>query len=230
MAEGAVKRALIALFLLAGCATVQAQEEEPFRARGNEPFWSVTVANGRMTYARAGEAGFSVRTPARQETEIGYLWRTPRLTVEVMHQRCSDGMSDMLYPADVRVTVGGEELRGCGGEPVRDELANSEWQIVEIDGNAVSGHAYQLSFTRDRISGQAGCNRFNGTYQRGDEGDMDIGPLAVTRMACPEPRMGHERFVLNLLGDTSNLTFVDNDNLVISADRNSIKLRRVARD
>jgi uncharacterized membrane protein len=218
----------MALLLLTGCTTVQAREEEPFRARGNEPFWSVTVANGRMTYARAGEAGFSVRTPARQETEIGYLWRTPRLTVEVMHQRCSDGMSDLLYPADVRVTVDGEELRGCGGEPVRDELANSQWQIVEIDGSAVDGEAYRLSFMRDRISGQAGCNRFNGTYQRGDEGEIDVTALAVTRMACPEPRMGHERFVLSLLGDTGYLTFVDSNNLVISADRNSIRLRRIS--
>ena len=217
---------MICTMLLAGCATVPAGEE-PFRAHGNEPFWSVTVANGRMTYERLGEPGFSVRTPEREETEIGYIWRTPRLTVEIMHQRCSDGMSDLLYPADVRVTVGGEELRGCGGEGYQDELADSGWQIVEVDGSAVDGEIYRLSFTRDRISGQAGCNRFNGTYYRGDEGDMDVTALAVTRMACPEPRMSHERFVLTLLGATSYLTFVDRDNLVISADRNSIKLRRL---
>lgn len=214
--------------LLAGCATVPT-DQEPFRARGNEPFWSVTVANGRMTYERAGARGFSVREPTPEGTEIGHIWRTPRLTVEVMHQRCSDGMSDNVYPSDVRVTVDGEALSGCGGEPYRDELADSHWQIVEIDGSAVDGEAYRLSFADGRISGQAGCNRFNGTYFRGDEGDLDVTGLAVTRMACPEPRMSHERFVLRLLGDTSYLTFVDNDtnNLVISADRNTMRLRRI---
>ena len=218
--------AVICAMLLAGCATVPAGDE-PFRARGNEPFWTVTVANGRMTYERAGEPGLSVRAPAREGTETGAIWRTPRLTVEIMHQRCSDGMSDLVYPASAHATVDGEDLRGCGGEPYQDELADSLWQIVEIDGSPVAGEAYRLSFTRDRISGQSGCNRFNGTSYRGDEGDMDVTALAVTRMACPEPRMGHERFVLTLLGQTSYLTFVDRDNLVISADRNGIRLRRL---
>lgn len=223
MRQGLIRLAM----LLAGCTTVQG-DGEAFRARGNEPFWSVTVADGRMVYERAGGPTFSVREPAREQTEIGHIWRTPRLTVEVMHQRCSDGMSDLVYPADVRVTADGEALSGCGGDPYQDELADSQWQIVEIDGSAIDGEAYRLSFTRDRISGQAGCNRFNGTYYRGDEGDMDVTALAVTRMACPEPRMGHERFVLTLLGSTSYLTFVDRDNLVISADRNSIRLRRIS--
>ena len=44
-----------------------------------------------------------------------------------------------------------------------------------------------LDFVDDgRLTGETGCNSFNGPYQ--SDGDaISIGPLAVTRAACPDP-------------------------------------------
>src|SRR5688500_16436138 len=42
----------------------------PYRALGTEPFWSVTIADGRMTYD-SPEGGFSVDAPAARATAGG---------------------------------------------------------------------------------------------------------------------------------------------------------------
>jgi heat shock protein HslJ len=106
-------KGLLPLLLLAGCATV-ADEAETYRALGTEPFWSITVANGRMTYD-SPEGGFSVRAPRGQELGDGRIWETRRITLQASNQECSDGMSDTVYPQTVRAVVDGRELRGCGG-------------------------------------------------------------------------------------------------------------------
>jgi heat shock protein HslJ len=101
--------------LLAGCATVPDAEPETYRALGNEPFWSITIENGRMTYA-SPEGGFSVRAPRGQELGDGRLWETRRITLQTSNQECSDGMSDRRYNQTVRAVVDGRTLNGCGGD------------------------------------------------------------------------------------------------------------------
>jgi heat shock protein HslJ len=105
------------LFPLAACATMPPAEPESYRALGTEPFWSITIANGRMTY-NTPDGGFSVRAPRGQETGDGRIWETRRLKLQISHGECSDGMSDATYPQTVRATVDGRELRGCGGAPL----------------------------------------------------------------------------------------------------------------
>lgn len=107
-------RAPALALLLAGCATVSAADDEPYRALGTEPFWSITVAGGRMTYD-SPEGGFSVPAPAPQELGDGRIYETRRITLQVSHGECSDGMSDRRYPQTVRAVIDGRELRGCGG-------------------------------------------------------------------------------------------------------------------
>jgi len=100
-------------FLLAGCATIPAPQE-PYEALGTEPFWSIKVDNGRMTYDTSN-GGFSVPAPAPQETGDGRIWRTRRITLHVWHAECSDGMSERVYVDTVGAVVDGEALEGCGG-------------------------------------------------------------------------------------------------------------------
>jgi len=107
-------RLLLTVFLLGGCATVPADETEPYRALGNEPFWSITIANGRMTY-ESPEGGFSVPAPRSQELGDGRIYGSRRITLQASNAQCSDGMSDIVYPQTVRAVVDGRELRGCGG-------------------------------------------------------------------------------------------------------------------
>jgi heat shock protein HslJ len=109
-------RMAAAVLLLAGCATLPPAEEDIYRALGNEPFWSITIANGRMTY-ETPEGGFSIPAPRGEELGDGRLWRTRRITLQSSNQACSDGMSDTTYPQTVRATVDGRTLDGCGGAP-----------------------------------------------------------------------------------------------------------------
>ena len=45
----------------------------------------------------------------------GEIYNTPRIHVNIVHGRCSDGMSDRVYPDKVQVDVDGRRFNGCGG-------------------------------------------------------------------------------------------------------------------
>ncbi|HYD11910.1 MAG TPA: hypothetical protein VEC11_03590 [Allosphingosinicella sp.] len=102
---------------LAACATMMPGEPEAYRALGTEPFWSIIIADGRMTY-RTPDESFSVPAPRGREDGGGRSWETRRIQLYMWHQQCSDGMSDNDYPQTVRAVVDGRTLRGCGGAPV----------------------------------------------------------------------------------------------------------------
>lgn len=146
---------------------------------------------------------------------------------------CSDGMSDRRFADTVRVTADGRALSGCGGDILPPEaLAGTNWAIVEIGGEAVSGELYHLSFTGDQVSGQAGCNRFTGGYRQAD-GTLTVGGLAMTRMACVSPDgaaggdpMAHERRFGEILGVPVRISFPDGDTLVLTGANGEVRARR----
>lgn len=74
-------------------------------------------------------------------------------------------------------------------------LAGEEWQVAAIDGEPLPAGVRPpaVLFDGGRIAGFAGCNRFTGTIEETAPGEIGIGPLALTRMACPGPAMEVER-------------------------------------
>lgn len=64
------------------------------------------------------------------------------------------------------------ELRLLSGQP----LAPTPAQTVYV----------QLKATEPQAEGQAGCNRFRGTFELPTEGQLRFGALLSTRMACPD--------------------------------------------
>ena len=220
-------RLLPALLCAAACAPIASPPAASYRAVGTEPFWNVTIEGGQMRYERMGERGFSVPAPTPRTSFNGHRYETPRLTLDITHVQCSDGMSDRVYADRVMVTVGGETLRGCGGAilPPAD-LAGSSWRIVAIDGEAVpGGAAYFLNFEQGRLGGKAGCNGFGGPY--GTSGRTLVpGPIAATRMACPGPAMDHERSALAILQGPVQLDYRDGDTLILRGGAGTITLRR----
>jgi heat shock protein HslJ len=82
-----------------------------------------------------------------------------------------------------------------------------------------------MQFTADRLSGQAGCNRFSGGYTLGGD-TLTPGALAMTRMACPGPAMGHEQRASHILNGPVRITYPDGDTLVLTGPDGSIRLRR----
>ena len=74
---------------------------------------------------------------------------------------------------------------GAGGK-----LAGQEWSLTSLGGAPAEpgngGKPATLTFSDvdNKVSGFGGCNRLAGTYEvKGDS--LRIGPLALTRMACP---------------------------------------------
>ncbi len=109
--------ALLPSLTLAACATMAPAEPEAYRAVGTHPHWSITIADGRMTY-RTPDESFSVAAPRGREDGAGRSWETRRIRLYMWHQQCSDDISDNNYPQTVRAVVDGRTLHGCGGEPV----------------------------------------------------------------------------------------------------------------
>ena len=218
---------LASVLLLVGCAAPQAGSADRFHALGTEPFWSVSIENGRLIYDPADGEGVNVTAPEPTETGSGLRWRTPNLIMDAEDEVCGDGMSMRAYPAEVTVGVNGGRLSGCGGFAYTGSLAGTRWQIVNITFNPVEGDAYWLEFTADGVSGRAGCNRFNGRYSRNDEGALAIGPLAVTRMACPGPAMEHERAALELFTEPVRLSYFRPGTLALGNELGGLLLRRI---
>ena len=84
------------------------------------------------------------------------------------------------------------------------KLAGVEWKVTSFNNGrhavvGVAGDArLTISFGDGKISGDAGCNTFHGTYTSSD-GGIEVGPLATTRRACEETLMTQEREFLAAL-------------------------------
>jgi heat shock protein HslJ len=196
----------------------------PYTASGSEPFWSLTIAHGRIDYSR-DEAHVIVPLPARRPTAHGYRYATRRLTVEIVHGECQD-VGELSYADSVRVTANGATVEGCGGAVLAPStLAETDWQIVAIGAAAVSGDDYVMQFSGGRLSGQAGCNHFSGPYRQ-NHATLRPGAIIATRMACPGARMAHERAVLRVLAGPVRISFPQGDVMVLSGSGGTVRLRR----
>jgi putative lipoprotein len=88
------------------------------------------------------------------------------------------------------------------------ELANTYWKLVSLNETGVvmaegqDREAFlQLREDDKSVQGFAGCNRFTGTYSVNGN-DLDFGPLATTRKACPAG-MDTEAAFLQVLDGTA---------------------------
>ena len=86
-------------------------------------------------------------------------------------------------------------------------LVGTAWalEVVATGTDAVSSPVApgSIGFAEDgTVSGQTGCNSFNGSYES-DGTSLTFGPLATTRMACPDEVMAQETAVLAALEATT---------------------------
>jgi uncharacterized membrane protein len=115
-------RSLILLTILAGCAQHAPRRgpnpvQEHYTARGQEPGWALTIANGRIDYiGNYGEKKINIPRPDPRTTFNGRRYETARLIVDVTHgplQR-RDERPWLCRPGDV--IADGETYSGCGGQ------------------------------------------------------------------------------------------------------------------
>ena len=192
----------------------------PFRARGNEPGWSLDVGEREMTLlADYGERRIAAATPTPVRSGDTTRWAASaqghEMLVTVVDRLCHDGMSGFPFPRTVVVRLDGREMRGCGGESV-EVLLGTPWIVREIDGAALPAESRPtLSFRADgKLSGRAPCNAFTVNYRlRGDE--LALSGLSTTRMLCPPAVMEREQRFLALLGELRRFERRAGDTLVL---------------
>lgn len=223
-----MKAAAIAALVLA-IAPAAAVAQSTYRAVGTEPFWSLTIDARTIRYDPADGRAVQVATPRKIATLRGTSYRTRLMTIDIVRQRCSDGMSDRTYPDTVRVQIGRQTLHGCGGGPLteaRDSVAGT-WRIDMVDGRSVRlSSTPTLTFDGGRVSGRI-CNSFSGRY-RLQRGTLTTQEVIGTQMACADGRMPIERTVWAALAKPLKVhSGSRDDTLVLSDGRSSLTLRRL---
>lgn len=86
----------------------------------------------------------------------------------------------------------------------RRPLEGTEWQLVQLDGRSVKAapETFVLKLENGSISGAGACNRLMGSYKTGERRALKIGPLATTKMACPN--LDQEQQFLRALESTTH--------------------------
>ncbi|WP_404338764.1 META domain-containing protein [Sphingomonas sp. MMS12-HWE2-04] len=214
--------ALAATLTLAGMPAQAQSDAQPYRAAGNEPFWTLTIGARTMQFEAPGRQPVRVATPRVIHGFAGEMWQTRRVDVNSVHQRCNDGMRGEAYADTVTVKVDGRVYKGCGGEPVASpapaSLLEGSWTIQSIGGRPpLRGTHPSVEFRGDRISGDSGCNRFSGSY-RFVRGRLTTGPLASTRRACVGGGANaQEQRLLRLIGQRLSVSSNRGGKLVVTA-------------
>jgi uncharacterized membrane protein len=100
----------------AGCMTAPPPPPPPYHALGTEPFWNLLIDEHNLTFTQPDASPLTQPTPAVINGFAGPIYQTPRINVNIVKNvRCSNGMSDRIYPDKVQVTVDGRRFEGCGG-------------------------------------------------------------------------------------------------------------------
>jgi len=90
------------------------------------------------------------------------------------------------------ILLGCSSSKGASsGDPVAD-LTGATWQLVKFEGadgttlTPTHSSQYTIAFAADsRVSARIDCNRGMGAWKSIGAHQLEFGPLALTRMACP---------------------------------------------
>jgi len=91
-------------------------------------------------------------------------------------------------PTDRKVAV---EARAIPVEITQPGPAGTSWRLVKFVGNgkvltALDRSKYQVAFAPDgSVAVRIDCNRGRGTWKSRQPGQLEFGPLALTRAMCP---------------------------------------------
>lgn len=209
--------------------------QTPFVAQGQEPGWRLRITGQAIELVEDYGTSRSSFPHVEPTITAGSIvrYRTTNddheLEIFVEPSICRDSMSGMPHPATVRYALDGEMSNGCGGAP-EDLLLGDEWRVSSIAGEAVlEDAAPTIEFVAEdsRVAGEAGCNRFIGTFELTGEG-LSFSPLGTTMMACAAPGVQEqERRFLEVMQNTVRFEMPDFDRLrLITSDNEIIEASR----
>jgi copper homeostasis protein (lipoprotein) len=158
----------------------------------------------RLAVAQAGdnaalEAAYSkARREPGEELLVNVVGRVTR------RQRMEGAGDEDALVVERFIAVWPDET--CGTPPAPPGLLDTEWKLVWLGDRPVAAAGRSephlvLATEGKRAQGSGGCNRLAGSYQL--EGrNLRFGPMAATRMMCPEG-MEQEAAFLRALGATA---------------------------
>ncbi|QNQ11232.1 META domain-containing protein [Sphingomonas alpina] len=209
--------------LLGGTALAQRERAPLYEAVGTEPGWTLVIDRDLIRYVGDyGRTRVTASTPEPRPSFNGRRYVADRITVDITNVRCSDGMSDRVYPDKVTVTIGRRTVSGCGGRsivapaPAPASLLSGAWRIESVGGLPTRGpKPATVTFTGNRIGGSTGCNNFGGTY-RFERGFLVAGPLMATQMGCQPGVMAQELAILGAFNQRLSISSNRGGKLVLS--------------
>lgn len=77
----------------------------------------------------------------------------------------------------------------------RRPLVATEWQLIRLGGKSIRPEAgsFTVVFAADgTLSGSGACNRLTAHFEATDSRALKIGPVAATRMTCPDLALERE--------------------------------------
>ena len=92
-----------------------------------------------------------------------------------------------------------------------------EWRVTAItEAEVPEGVEVSMRVADEgQVSGRGGCNRYSGEYElAGDR--LTIGPVAMTRMACPDEQMTTETRFGVAVGDVARAGIDETGALILS--------------
>ena len=221
--------------VLGACQTMKPADktvtaDEVFIARGNEPGWILKMDGKTIAYeGDYGKTKITIPAPVARPSFNGVRHVSDRLTVDVTYASCTDGMSGLRFADTVSVMADGKQVRGCGGRTLPPESLNeTTWSIVMVNQLPVlEAIPAEVRFAGGKVTGTAGCNRFNGDYSA-TANALTLGPIASTRMMCPEKAMAQEADFLALFSGKLAIRYSVDGSLILSNGKgNQATLRQV---
>lgn len=112
-----------------------------------------------------------------------------------------------LWLAGCGALTQGVQEQETGVAAVDDRLAGTRWRVETIAGQPLPVTLRPaVNFAAGgRLSGMAGCNRFNGRYRLLEDGRLNVTALVVTRKICFPAVMIHEQSLLRVLEDAQSV-------------------------
>lgn len=218
-------------------AETEADPWDGYRAKGNEPFWSLELDGDQMRFEHISVFSALGTRPRPGITPGGHVFYSTvsnvsgeyapqaaagrEFIVLLDNAPCADSMAGTPYPQTVRVFIAGQHFSGCGGDSV-DVLAGGPWTITHLMETPFTGDR-EISMTFDRVgnvSGSSGCNRYGASYTMDD--GFSFGPIRSTRMACPGSVGENEQRIFTAMRSVISIDFESNGDLVLYSEHGPV--------
>ncbi|TRX32746.1 META domain-containing protein [Flavobacterium sp. ZT3R18] len=174
-----------------------------FRGTGNEPDWSLKIAEETIEFSSLKPGFESLRgthvDPIRAMDANVKRYRvttaTATMNIQIQQQECANTMSGDKSPYSVRIEIAkgnsgdSTNFNGCGNY-ITDSRLHDIWVLEKLNGENVSLTDFtkelpnlEINSSTNQFMGFAGCNRMNGVIFF-EIGLLRFANTATTRMAC----------------------------------------------